>query len=172
MDSGLRHLNQLPSSVATTSLLRCCGSVRWAATLADSRPIGSIGELRRLAASIWWSLEADDWLEAFSAHPRIGESPVSAKQEKDWSQAEQHGARESTDQVSRMLADGNRTYEKRFGFIFLICATGKSATEMLSALEERLENDPLVELRVAAEEQMKITLLRLDKLLAELEQNA
>ncbi len=171
MKHGLSRLNSLSSSSATEKLLRCCSSVRWATSMADNRPFRAVEELKSFATSTWWSLETDDWMEAFSAHPKIGDAPASERHMVDWSSEEQSGVRQATADVERKLVEGNRIYETRFGFIYIICATGKSATEMLSALEERLENDPLDELQIAAEEQMKITLLRLDKLLDELEHN-
>jgi 2-oxo-4-hydroxy-4-carboxy-5-ureidoimidazoline decarboxylase len=133
------------------------------------RPFGTFQHLVDDAEEIWWSLEPDDWREAFDHHPRIGEHASVAPQgetARDWSSAEQHGATRADESTRRALAEGNREYERRFGHIFLVCATGKSAEEMLAMLRERLSNGPATELRVAAAEQAKITRLRLEKLFA------
>jgi len=114
------------------------------------------------AERAWWGLGPDDWREAFAAHPRIGERGPDA-----WSAAEQAGMSSAADATRRALAAGNRAYEERFGQVFLICAIGRSAADMLADLERRLGNDPVTELRVAAAEQAKITRLRLEKLASE-----
>lgn len=131
------------------------------------RPFAKVDELLDKADSIWWSVEADDWLEAFRSHPQIGEqkaAEIVAEQARDWSEAEQTGARDAAPETKQALASGNRQYEQRFGFIFIVCASGKTANEMLAVLGERLSNDPDKELHIAAEEQRKITQLRLNKL--------
>jgi 2-oxo-4-hydroxy-4-carboxy-5-ureidoimidazoline decarboxylase len=119
------------------------------------------------ADRIWASLEPEDWLEAFRSHPRIGEPGGSGAPGRSgaWSADEQAGARAMTDAVGQRLAKANREYEARFGYLFIVCATGKGAEEMLAILERRLANDPGEELRIAAEEQRKIMRLRLAKLL-------
>jgi OHCU decarboxylase len=119
------------------------------------------------ADEIWWSLTPNDWREAFDHHPRIGEQSPAAPQAsvaRAWSADEQRGAAESSDEARQALAEGNREYEGKFGHIYLVCATGKSAEEMVALLRARLSNDPETELRVAALEQSKITRLRLEKL--------
>jgi OHCU decarboxylase len=115
---------------------------------------------------VWWKLEREDWLEAFAAHPRIGDRVEKAAGERDrqWSEQEQAGARGGPPEILEKLAEANLQYQQKFGHIFIVCATGKSAAEMLSTLRERLANDPDTELRVAAWEQRKITNLRLEKL--------
>ena len=113
------------------------------------------------AETTWWGLETQDWLEAFSHHPRIGAKKVEAV----WAKAEQDGVKSASKQVLQTLAEQNHAYERRFGHIFLVCATGKSADEMLAVLRSRIGNDPDAELRVAAGEQAKITAIRLKKLL-------
>jgi 2-oxo-4-hydroxy-4-carboxy-5-ureidoimidazoline decarboxylase len=143
-------------------LLRCCGSRRWVAAMLARAPFADIEDVFDAAEEIWWSLESADWLEAFAAHPRIGERGPDA-----WSQAEQVGMKGTTTATQAALAEGNRKYEARFGHVFLICATGKSGAEMLAELERRLRNKPAAELRIAAEEQAKITQLRLEKLVSE-----
>ncbi|HEV2130750.1 MAG TPA: 2-oxo-4-hydroxy-4-carboxy-5-ureidoimidazoline decarboxylase [Longimicrobiaceae bacterium] len=168
MSERLSWLNALPDLEAQAELLRCCGSIRWARQVAQARPFASFEELLEVADGMWWSLDAEDWLEAFRAHPRIGEKKPAAGEPagtERWSAQEQSGMQRSRDEVRAALARGNQEYEERFGHIFLVCATGKSGEGMLALLQERLGNDPETELRVAAEEQRKITHLRLEKLL-------
>ena len=156
----LDDLNRLDADDAVRELRRCCGSTRWAQLMAAARPFANEAAMIDCADVIWWSLDAPDWLEAFSAHPRIG-GPATTR----WSAQEQSGMAGAAAAVSDRLASGNRDYEARFGYIFIICATGKSAAEMLEALEQRLGNAPDRELRVIAEEQRKITRLRVAKLI-------
>lgn len=153
------YLNDLAPEVAERELRRCCGSTRWARRMAADRPYESNAALRAAADDVWWSLDADDWLEAFAAHPRIGERGGG-----DWSAEEQAGMNEASRHLAGELRDGNRKYEDRFRYVFLICATGLSADAMADALSRRLRNDPATELRIAAAEQAKITGLRLEKL--------
>ncbi len=120
------------------------------------------------ADSIWFSLASADWLEAFAAHPKIGSRKPARLQKKraaDWSAGEQAGTNAAAEAVRNELADANRLYEDKFGFIFIVCATGKSADEMLAICRARLGNSIETEMRIAAEEQAKITRIRLDKLL-------
>jgi OHCU decarboxylase len=119
---------------------------------------------------VWRALDEADWREAFRAHPRIGENKADAGQtdrEKAWSTGEQAGMLTAAAQTQQALAEGNRRYEERFGYIYIVCATGRTAEEMLNLLTERLSNDPAAEILVAAEEQRKITRLRLEKLLSD-----
>lgn len=164
----LDWLNALPTEQATTELLQCCGSKRWAAAMLSQRPYASLESLLTVADDIWTSLEPSDWLEAFRSHPKIGERKAAAsvsQQSQQWSGQEQAGVSSASQQTVASLAKLNEAYETRFGFIFIICATGKSSEEMLSVLQERLKNDPATELPIAAAEQAKITHLRLKKLL-------
>ena len=166
---GLSRLNKFSAERAYVELLRCCGSSRWAKTMAERRPFRSAAQLFGAARATWESLQKDDWLEAFTHHPRIGD--VDALREKfkstaDWAAGEQAGAAAASEEILKQLASGNREYEAKFGYIFIVCATGKSAAEMLSLLKFRLPHSPAVELRVAATEQAKITRLRLEKLLS------
>lgn len=136
--------------------------------MASFRPFHSIDELLAKADSVWWSLAEEDWLEAFHAHPKIGERKAAAtqsEQAQNWSVDEQSGTSGAGAEVMSALAEGNREYEQRFGFIYIVCATGKTSEEMLTILRQRLQNDLETELRNAAEEQRKITRLRLEKLL-------
>ena len=163
----LDSLNALAPDEATKTLLQCCGSERWAQQVTAGRPYANLEALITRANEIWWSLQPSDWLEAFRSHPKIGEKktaePVS-NQSREWSGQEQAGVRSAAPETVDLLATLNRAYEEKFGFIFIICATGKTSEEMLSALRERLENDAAHELTTAAEEQGKITELRLRKL--------
>ena len=157
------YLNALSEERARGALGRCCGARHWVDGMLAARPFASDTELLAAAERVWWGLGRADWLEAFAAHPRIG---ARAEAMTDWARREQAGANGAAEATLAALAQGNRTYEKRFGHLFLICATGRTADEMLGALRARLTNDPATELRVAAEEQAKITRLRLDKLVA------
>ena len=163
------RINSLPSGQAEAEFLKCCGSRRWAAKMTAERPFENVEEMVTAADRIWWALESADWLEAFDSHPRIGEkkpaAPV-ARESLSWSETEQAGTRDSTQKTMEELAELNRKYQEKFGFIYIVCATGKSAEEMLAILRDRLNNNAAVELRNAASEQAKITTLRLNKLLA------
>jgi OHCU decarboxylase len=168
VEPGVARLNGLAATEAEAELLACCGARAWAQRLAAACPFADLAGLLAAAERIWWELDPADWRQAFAAHPRIGESR--AKEPGDqrgsqWSAEEQSGARSATSSVLADLAAANRAYEARFGHVFLICATGRSAGQMLEALRERMGNDPETELSVAAGEQAKITRLRLEKLL-------
>ncbi|MDQ2856520.1 MAG: 2-oxo-4-hydroxy-4-carboxy-5-ureidoimidazoline decarboxylase [Acidobacteriota bacterium] len=165
----LDHLNSLPAAEAQLEFLKCCGSKNWAVWMAGQRPFAGVPELLSKADDNWRSLATSDWLEAFRSHPKIGEKKAEQAQSETaraWSEQEQAGTRDSALETMQALADGNHKYEKRFGYIFIICATGKTSEEILDKLRERLLNDPASELRNAAEEQRKITQLRLNKLAA------
>ena len=166
----LASLNSLSPSQAEAEFLKCCGSKSWAQQVTSARPFASLEELMTEADRIWWSLDSEDWLEAFHSHPKIGEKKAAAPtavETQHWSEDEQSGIRNSAQQTLDALAKLNRTYEDKFGFIFIVCASGKSPEEMLAILHDRLENNAAEELRIAAAEQAKITQLRLRKLLAE-----
>lgn len=166
--AGITRLNDLPLEELEQDLLACCGSTNWARRMGQSRPFRGIDELLEIADCIWWDLGPADWLEAFHQHPRIGErtaAPHPSAQARRWSEQEQAATRGAPGDVLRVLAEANRAYEARFGYLFIICATGKTSEEMLALLEKRLQNDSATELRIAAEEQRKITRLRLEKLL-------
>lgn len=164
----LATLDAVPAPDAETALLSCCGSRAWARAMALRRPFRTREALLRAADDVWWSLGADDWLEAFRAHPRIGERRAARAQPGEgdaWSAEEQAGTRSAEASLLDTLAEGNRAYEARFGHIYIVCATGRSADELLAVLRSRLGNDPGTELRIAAEEQRKITRIRLEKLI-------
>lgn len=165
----LDWLNQLPAEEAEKALLQCCGSKRWAREMVQARPFPNLEALFAKANDVWWSLEPGDWLDAFRSHPKIGEKKAAApvsNQSSQWSGQEQAGMGSASRETVDSLAELNRIYEQKFGFIFIICATGKSSEEMLFALRERLDNDSAAELPIAAAEQSKITELRLKKLVS------
>ena len=163
----LAEFNVLPPGDAETLLMDCCGSARWASTVASRRPYETMGALHKAADSAWWKLGREDWLEAFSHHPQIGDMPASGSESAQrWAEGEQSGARGASDDVKSRLARANRAYFEKFGYIYIVCATGKSAEGMLAILNQRLQNDLASELSVAAEQQRLITRIRLDKLLA------
>lgn len=166
--SGLAALDALGDAQAQAELLRCCGSQRWAQAMVAARPFEDLDALLRIAERTWWSLGVDDHLEAFAAHPKIGESKTPATGDAKWSQHEQRGTTGASDELRAALAEANRVYEAQLGFIFIVCASGRGADEMLADLRARLANSREVELRTAGEEQAKITRLRLTKLVQEL----
>jgi len=169
MDASKR-LDALAERDALAAFLRCCGSRRWAEAMARGRPHGDEATLLAAAERAFAPLARADWLEAFSHHPRIGERGALAErfaQTAGWSSAEQAGVASAGEDVLDALLQANRDYEERFGYIFIVCASGKSAGEMLALLRERLPNQTEAELEIAAAEQRKITAIRLKKLLSE-----
>ena len=160
--TGLEKLNALPAAEAAALLASCCGSAEWARRMTRARPVSSVAACCDAADRVWKALFPADWLEAFRAHPRIGDPGVSGREAE-----EQAGARSAGQTEREALADANRLYEERFGYLFVICAGGLSAGQMLDLCRRRLHNDPEMELAVAGEEQRKITRLRLTRLLTE-----
>lgn len=158
-DTVAQHLNALSDDRCRDVLHSCCGSRRWVRHMLALRPYPDDETLFRRAGTTWWDLDPADWLEAFAHHPRIG-----ARGTKGWAEQEQAGMAGAGTDTRDALVEANRAYEQRFGHIFLICATGRSGEEILTALYHRLRNDPGTELRLAAGEQAKITELRLRKL--------
>ena len=164
MNIVLTRWNELEAEQAAKEILPCCGSLAWARDLAARRPIDDEPSLLQCSDEIWKRLPLEAWLEAFSTHPRIGERkapPRASGQSAAWSRQEQQRVAGADTQAQSALAEGNREYERKFQRVFLVCATGKSALEILAILERRLQNDDATELREAAEEQRKITNLRL-----------
>ncbi len=165
----LDALNRLSEADATAAFIQCCTAQRWVERMVIDRPFESLPEMLEISDRIWEECDVDDYLEAFEGHPRIGDVESLAKKyanTKGWAGGEQKGVEGADASVIQRLADGNKQYEEKFGHIFIVCATCKSATEMLALLEARMANDPKTEVMVAAEEQNKITRLRLKKLLA------
>ncbi len=166
MNPVLAEWNALPETDAAREILPCCGSPRWARALARLRPFDDPPELLERSDEVWMQLDPAEWDEAFASHPRIGEkkAPASATAKSaGWSGEEQSGVKQAGADVQERLRAGNAEYERRFGRIYIVCATGKSAEEMLGILQGRLENDDAAELREAAEQQRQITQLRLRK---------
>ena len=156
----LAELNDLPAAAAQQALLQCCGSRRWVQLMVAGRPYATTEELLEAAEAAADELTQSDWLEAFAAHPRIGERSTSA-----WSQQEQAAALDAAATVQERLARGNREYEAKFGFIFIVFASGKTPDEILAQLEHRVMHDRHTEILNAANEQRLITRNRLQKLL-------
>lgn len=153
------HVNELAADAARDALTRCCASQQWVKRMLAGRPYASDQSLFQASEREWWALDRDDWLEAFAAHPRIGERTADA-----WSRDEQGGMARAGTELRLALREENAAYERRFGHVYLACATGRGAAELLADLQARLANDPEKELRVSAVEQAKITRLRLEKL--------
>ncbi len=159
-EPGILELNTLAPDAATAALRRCCGSSKWTAAMVAARPFEDAAALARIAERTWWSLDEADHLEAFAAHPKIGETSSAA-----WSTAEQAGAAGAAQATRDELATANREYEAKHGFIYIVCATNRTADAILADIRARLRGSRREELRTAAEEQAKITRLRLHKLL-------
>lgn len=157
----------MPQVEAGALLSQCCGSSRWVAMMLARRPFRFRDSVFFSADMFWNSLTERDCLEAFAHHPRIGEQQGERAQGETgsaWSVAEQAGVDAADQNLKRELADANRKYEERFGFIYIVCAAGKGAAELLRIAQERLLNDPEAEMCVAREEQRKIMHQRLEKL--------
>jgi 2-oxo-4-hydroxy-4-carboxy-5-ureidoimidazoline decarboxylase len=170
VSSTVAELDAMPPDRAAQLLGDCCGSTRWISAMVARRPFGSMERLLAAADETWQSLGPDDWREAFSHHPRIGEQRgVRPQSERGaaWAAGEQAGVGDARDDVRQALANANRDYERRFGYIYIVCATGRSADDLLAMVTARLRNDPETELVVAAEEQRRITRSRLEKLLGQ-----
>jgi 2-oxo-4-hydroxy-4-carboxy-5-ureidoimidazoline decarboxylase len=160
-------LNHATADDARAMLLKCCGSTRWVDAMLRARPFASTDQLQIVADAAFATLEPADWLEAFTHHPKIGDVENLRKKfatTANWAANEQSGVNAADEKTIQDLAAGNTAYEQKFGFIFIICATGKSAQEMLAALNARLPHERAEEIRLAGAEQQKITHLRLAKL--------
>jgi allantoicase len=158
LEQTVVRINRLPDPRA--ELMACCGSTEWVERVTSARPFSDWNDLITRADEIWRELKPEAWMEAFRAHPRIGERKTSQR----WAAAEQAATRNASDELIAAFDSANRDYEERFGHIFIVCASGKSSEEMLSMLRQRLGNEARQELEIAAEEQRKITHLRLKKL--------
>ena len=167
-DALLAHLNGLDDAAALEALRTCCGAERWARGMVARRPFYSREQLFGLAEQVWWALGDGDWREAFTHHPQIGADPDALRARfaatADWSSQEQQGVAAASEATIQALAQANRDYLQRYGYIFIVCATGKTADQMLALLQARMHHEPADELRFAAAEQAKITRLRLEKL--------
>jgi 2-oxo-4-hydroxy-4-carboxy-5-ureidoimidazoline decarboxylase len=169
MNPVLAAWNQSDERSALDGLLACCAARRWAQSMVALRPFQAVETLSFSADEVWSTMEEPDWMEAFASHPRIGQRKAAPPptQSAAWSEQEQSGASSAANNVLAQLAAGNAAYEQRFGFTYIVCATRKSADEMLEILERRLANDRAAELREAAEQQRQITQIRLRKWLME-----
>ena len=170
MSEVLERWNAVPVEEAMKEILPCCGSKAWASRMAAWRPFPDVTTLLAASDETWSNLSAADWMEAFRSHPRIGESRAAQStpvQSASWSAQEQQKVAAAGDALKIALAEANREYERRFRHIFIVCATGKSAPEILEVLRSRLQNDEAAELREAAEQQRQITRIRLTKWLSE-----
>ncbi|MFN2516471.1 MAG: 2-oxo-4-hydroxy-4-carboxy-5-ureidoimidazoline decarboxylase [Pyrinomonadaceae bacterium] len=168
LQSAVNRLNSLDPGQAEKEFLKCCGSGEWAKRMIVERPFEDFDDLIAKADHVWWLLEPHDWLEAFQSHPKIGQKKPdqqTSAEAQAWSEEEQSVARNATQKTKQALAALNDVYEEKFGYIFIVCATGKTSEEMLDILRHRLGNNPDEELRNAAAEQARITELRLMKLI-------
>lgn len=164
----LHEFNILPKEQLIEALSKCCGSSAWVQRMLPFIPADDMVELLEDAEEQWWKCTPADWKEAFSHHPRIGDVASLSKKyagTAEWASQEQAGVNSASAETIRALAEANSNYEKKFGYIFIVCASGKTAEQMLAMLNERLQHDPETEIEVAADEQNKITILRLEKLL-------
>ena len=164
----LHEFNILPKQQLIEELTKCCGSSSWVNRMLPFIPADDMIELLEDAEEQWWQCKEEDWKEAFSHHPKIGDVESLAKKfasTAQWASGEQSGVTAGSKETIEALAESNRLYEEKFGYIFIVCATGRSADEMLGMLLARLENNPEEEIQVAADEQNKITKLRIEKLL-------
>ena len=165
MTTGLDAFNALPGPAAAEALAACCASGRWVTRLAAARPYASATDLYGAASAELARLGWPDVLEALDAHPRIGGRVNGASREAAWSRGEQAGTAQAGDAVLGELAEANAAYEAKFGFVFLIRASGRDAEEMLAACRDRLGHDELTEQPVVRGELAQIVRLRLDKML-------
>jgi len=159
--------NALPADASAELLRSCCGSSRWVDEMIGRRPFGSLDALLVAADQSWASTDAGDWHEAFAHHPRIGEGQSVAAQDaraSSWSRAEQGAIGAASEGTQAEIADMNQEYERRFGHIYIACASGRTPSELLTVARRRLANDADIELLTAAEEQRQIMHLRLRKL--------
>jgi 2-oxo-4-hydroxy-4-carboxy-5-ureidoimidazoline decarboxylase len=161
--------NHADQASAREAMIACCGAQRWVAAMIAARPISSVADLSETADRIWTTMHESDWLEAFACHPRIGERKAAhaTVQSTAWSRQEQSSTNAASERILAELAEGNALYEERFGFTYIVCATGKSADEMLAILQRRLASDKTTELREAAEQQRQIMQVRLGKWLTQ-----
>ena len=163
----LHELNTLPREQLIEELTKCCGSSAWVNKMLPFFPADDLVELLEDAEEQWYKCSENDWKEAFSHHPKIGDIDSLKKKfasTAQWASGEQSGVNTASEQTIEALAAGNKKYEEKFGYIFIVCATGKTAEEMLGILASRLPNDAKEEIEIAADEQRKITRLRLEKL--------
>jgi 2-oxo-4-hydroxy-4-carboxy-5-ureidoimidazoline decarboxylase len=169
LNPTLAAWNATDENAAREAMISCCGAKRWAEEMVALRPFKSVPELSEAADRVWCTMQEADWMEAFACHPRIGERKVAhaSAQSVAWSKQEQSRTGSAGEDVMAKIAEGNRQYEEQFGFTYIVCATGKSAEEMLAILKRRLGATREAELREAAEQQRQILQIRLGKWLVE-----
>lgn len=169
MNATLDAWNKTDRAAAYDAMIACCGASRWAEAMVALRPIANVIELSEAADRVWATMGEPDWMEAFACHPRIGERKAAHAVAKSvsWSKQEQSAAAGAQEDVLAKIAEGNARYEELYGFTYIVCATGKSAEEMLAILNRRLASTRDAELREAAEQQRQITQIRLGKWLIE-----
>lgn len=165
----IENLNNLPIDILRNELEKCCGSSKWISEMVKAVPYSTVDSIHNHCDLSWKKCQEDDYLEAFKHHPQIGN--IQSLKEKfastsNWASNEQKGTSDANENILQQLKSGNDAYLKKFGFIFIVCATGKSAEQMLDLLNHRLPNNRNEELQIAAAEQNNITHLRLDKLLS------
>jgi 2-oxo-4-hydroxy-4-carboxy-5-ureidoimidazoline decarboxylase len=163
----IAEFDHLDTAQKRTFLLPCCGSAAWVDKIIAALPAEDLIDLLEIAEDTWYACDKQDWLEAFATHPKIGD--LQSLKEKfsstaQWAEGEQSSVKQASEQTLKELAEGNRQYEEKFGYIFIISAAGKSADDMLGSLKARMNNSPEEELKNAMEEQLKIAKLRLEKL--------
>jgi 2-oxo-4-hydroxy-4-carboxy-5-ureidoimidazoline decarboxylase len=166
MNPVLARWNLLDPIAAARAILPCCGSQAWAEEMTARRPFADEAAVLLAANTVWLGLPKSAWQEAFASHPRIGQQKAPGEATPlalAWSRAEQSAAASQDEATLRRLAEGNRRYEQRFGRIFIVCASGSTAAQILTALERRLGHDPVTELQEAAEQQRQIMQLRLHR---------
>jgi len=164
----LFNLNHLPKQQLAEELFKCCSSTAWVNKMLTVFPVEDFIDLTEDAEEKWYECTEEDWKEAFSYHPEIGDIDSLKKKltsTVQWAAGEQSGINEASEKTLQQFADSNKVYQEKFGYTFIVSATGKSAEEMLAILRSRLSNDPKEEIEIAAEEQNMITKIRLEKLL-------
>jgi 2-oxo-4-hydroxy-4-carboxy-5-ureidoimidazoline decarboxylase len=169
VNATLGAWNKQDGARALDAMLACCGATRWATEIVALRPFGTVEALSEMADRVWSTMQEEDWLEAFACHPRIGERQAenASRQSAAWSKQEQASMHSASQGVMAKIAQANKLYEETFGFTYIVCATGKSADEMLAILKRRLNSTREAELREAAEQQRQIMQIRLGKWLME-----
>jgi 2-oxo-4-hydroxy-4-carboxy-5-ureidoimidazoline decarboxylase len=166
MNKVLARWNSLDPAAAAREALPCCGSQAWAAALASKRSFTDTASVVEASAAVWFALPEAAWQEAFDSHPRIGQNhaqTVATEKSLQWSAQEQRAALSTDEAAKHALVEANRRYEQKFGRVFIVCATGKTSSEILAILETRMQNDASTELHEAAEQQRQITQLRLQR---------
>mmetsp|Transcript_23232 Transcript_23232/g.46628 ORF Transcript_23232/g.46628 Transcript_23232/m.46628 type:complete len:175 (-) Transcript_23232:123-647(-) len=166
---AMQRINALSEADAVAAFKACCGCVKYATAMAAARPFADAEAMKSRSDQIWSECGREEILEAFLAHPKIGDSKAAAQHGGKWASNEQKGMSSASETTAAAMAKGNADYEAKMGFRYIVCATGKSAEEMLGILQARVGNTPEQELANGAAEQNKITHLRLNKLLADME---